>query len=127
MSRAGPSELPPILTVEPAAPPPLRDPAPTAAQLKGDIESGRTGDKNPVRDPALAPLGTDDEAAGGPPSPLRVALARHSENLARWMRGGGRSGAADRKQDGLPVGFLVIVGAIAAVVLAGVRLVRAGV
>jgi len=93
MSRAGPSELPPILTVEPAAPPPLRNPAPTAAQLKGDIESGRTR-QEPVRDPALAPLGTDDEAAGRPPSPLRVALARHSENLARWMRGGGRSGAS---------------------------------
>jgi hypothetical protein len=60
MSRPGPSELAPIPTVEPVAAPPLHDERPASAQLKGVIESGRTGDKNPVRDPALAPLGTDD-------------------------------------------------------------------
>jgi hypothetical protein len=35
-------------------------------QLSADIDSGRTGDKNPALDPSLAPLGTDDEAAGTP-------------------------------------------------------------
>src|SRR4051812_35550467 len=64
-SMALPNDLPPTPTTEPVAPPPLSG-APTAAQLKGDIESGATGDKNPVRDPGLAPLGTDDEAAGHP-------------------------------------------------------------
>lgn len=33
-------------------------------QLRDDIDSGRTGDKVPVADPAAAPLGSDDEAAG---------------------------------------------------------------
>jgi hypothetical protein len=33
-------------------------------QLRGRIDSGRTGDKVPYPDPAMAPLGTDDEAAG---------------------------------------------------------------
>jgi GTPase len=36
----------------------------TTAQLRRDIESGGTGDKVPVLDPAASPLGTDAEAAG---------------------------------------------------------------
>jgi hypothetical protein len=54
----------------------------TSAQLKGDINSGRTGDKNEVFDPGLSPLGTDDEAAGVSPSADQVDLARHQENVA---------------------------------------------
>lgn len=38
------------------------------ARLKDDIDSGRAGDKVPGFDPAAAPLGTDAEAAGAPPS-----------------------------------------------------------
>ncbi len=51
----------------------------TVSQLKDDIDSGRTGDKNATADPGLSPLGTDDEAAGRPASPERVALARQEE------------------------------------------------
>ena len=51
------------------------------AQLKGDIDSGRTGDKIAFPDPGLSPLGTDDEAAGRPASAERVALARRQEAL----------------------------------------------
>ena len=51
----------------------------TVAQLKNDIDSGRTGDKTSGFDPAAAPLGTDDEAAGTPPSPEIVAQAREAE------------------------------------------------
>lgn len=50
-----------------------------AAQLKGDIDAGRTGDKIAAPDPGLSPLGTDDEAAGSPASGERVALARRQE------------------------------------------------
>ncbi len=49
------------------------------AQLKDDIDSGRTGDKTAVSDPGLSPLGTDDEAAGRPASGEQVALARRQE------------------------------------------------
>jgi hypothetical protein len=127
MSRPGPSELPPTPTVEPVAAPPLHDERPTSAQLKGDIESGRTGDKNPVRDPALAPLGTDDEAAGHPPSPDRTALARYYENIGRWLGGGSPSAStAHAKADGQPVLFLVVTGAIGIALVAGVWLSRAG-
>lgn len=52
--------------------------APTTAMLKADIDSGRTGDKIAHYDPGLSQLGTDDEAAGNPPSPERIALARET-------------------------------------------------
>jgi hypothetical protein len=51
----------------------------TVAQLKRDIDAGRTGDKVAFSDPGLSPLGTDDEAAGRPPRPDVVALARRQE------------------------------------------------
>src|SRR3954453_22785310 len=52
----------------------------TLEQLRADIDNGRTGDKVSGPDPAMAPLGTDDEAAGTPPSPASIALARRLEN-----------------------------------------------
>ena len=52
---------------------------PTSAQLKGDIDSGRTGDKVPHVDVGAAPLGTCDEAGGTPPTPQRIRLARLNE------------------------------------------------
>jgi hypothetical protein len=64
-------------------PPPLNDVS-TTAQLKADINSGSTGDKIGVFDPAMSPLGTDDEAAGTPASPERIQLARYLERTARW-------------------------------------------
>jgi hypothetical protein len=55
----------------------------TAAQLKHDIDSGLTGDKVGGFDPAAAPLGADDEAAGTPPSPADIAQARAQERTGR--------------------------------------------
>ncbi|MGQ9367787.1 hypothetical protein [Azospirillum sp. ST 5-10] len=46
------------------------DPPTMAAQrLRAAIDRGETGDKVPNEDPAAAPLGTDDEAAGTRPPP----------------------------------------------------------
>lgn len=50
-----------------------------AARLRADIDSGRTGDKVDWPDPAAAPLGTDDEAAGASPSPRLVERTRAAE------------------------------------------------
>jgi hypothetical protein len=58
----------------------LMSPHDTLEQLRADIDSGRTGDKVSAPDPAMAPLGTDDEAAGTPPSPASIALTRRLEN-----------------------------------------------
>jgi hypothetical protein len=51
----------------------------TTSMLRIDIDTGRTGDKINWPDPAAVPLGTDDEAAGTPPSPERVELALRQE------------------------------------------------
>ncbi|WP_308916138.1 hypothetical protein [Jannaschia sp. LMIT008] len=51
----------------------------TAAMLKDDISSGRTGDKQGFPDPGAAPLGTGAEAAGTPSSREQMATARRQE------------------------------------------------
>jgi hypothetical protein len=53
--------------------------APTTAKLRHDIDRGRGGDKVDNIDPAAAPLGTDDEAAGTPAAPAEVKLAHRNE------------------------------------------------
>jgi hypothetical protein len=54
-------------------------PTATSDQLKHDIDAGRTGDKVCASDPAAAPLGTDEEAAGAPIDPLLLAKVRDAE------------------------------------------------
>jgi hypothetical protein len=51
----------------------------TTDELRIDIDGGRTADKVDWPDPAMAPLGTYDEAAGRPPSRERVQLAVRQE------------------------------------------------
>lgn len=51
--------------------------------LRHEIDSGRTGDKVAYPDPAAAPLGTDDEAAGHPPSAAAVTRAMADETVHR--------------------------------------------
>ncbi len=116
-------DIPPTRTIEPMDPPPESS-QPTTAMLKGDINSGQTGDKNPVFDPGLSPLGTDDEAAGHPPSPFRIALARRYENAERWLRGSRKTSAAHNKHDGVPVVFIGFIVAVGVVLTAGISIVR---
>ena len=82
----------------------------TVSQLKADIDAGRTGDKVAEGDPGLSPLGTDDEAAGRPASPERVALARQQEK-----RIGAIATANDKPKTNLPI--LVLVGAIVVIAI----------
>jgi hypothetical protein len=48
-------------------------------RLRRNIDSGRTGDKVPVTDPAAAPLGTDDEAGGSRMTAHAAALVENAE------------------------------------------------
>jgi hypothetical protein len=64
---------------EPAS---MLGPGSTTAQLRRDIESGATGEKVAMLDPAASPLGTDDEAAGTPPTPEMVHAVRQAERMA---------------------------------------------
>ena len=67
----------------------------TIAQLRDDIDAGRTGDKVDWPDPAVVPLGTDEEAAGTPPdasaveTALRLEASRASKSTAHRGVGAG--------------------------------------
>src|SRR3954453_16329531 len=115
-ARMADPDIPPTPTVKLVDPPPPSD-KPTSAMLKADIESGRTGDKVGVLDPGLSSLGTDDEAAGRPPSPFRIALARYHETIERWSKGSLRARNADHDGDSTLIGFLGLIAAIGLVLL----------
>ncbi len=48
-------------------------------ELRNKIDSGETGDKVAVTDPAAAPLGTDSEAGGHTPTSEEVEMAIKEE------------------------------------------------
>jgi hypothetical protein len=64
---------------------------PTSDHLRRRIDHGELGDKVDFPDPAAAPLGTDDEAAGHPPTAYERALADQrpepGTHPTRWMMG----------------------------------------
>jgi hypothetical protein len=107
-------DIPPTHTIKPIDPPPESG-RPTVAQLKAEIDSGRTGDKVEVFDPGLSPLGTDDEAAGRPAGPERIALARRFEGLERWIKGGRTKSAAHQHPTTAVYGFVAFIGLVAVV------------
>jgi hypothetical protein len=72
---------------------PRAEPEPkTVDRLREDIDRGVTGDKVPGSDPAAAPLGTDDEAAGAPPTQAEIGLEARSRSVLSHAEtsGGGR-------------------------------------
>jgi hypothetical protein len=113
------NDMPRTHTIKPQDPPPDSS-NPTSAMLKGDIDSGRTRDKVEVFDPGLSPLGTDDEAAGTPPRPYEIALARFQEVKARWGAGPRTGSAAHDDPDFALSGFIGFIGAVALVLVVGI-------
>jgi hypothetical protein len=111
--------MPPTRTIERMEAPP-DSASPTSAQLKGDIDSGRTGDKIGVFDPGLSPLGTDDEAAGTPNEPHRVRLARHFESVKRWAAGARPQRTSHEASDGALSLYIGAIALIGTVLVAGV-------
>jgi len=94
------SDIPPHAAAQPIDPPaPPDDPRPNMAMLKGDIDSGRTGDKVPVFDPGMAMLGTCEEAGGAPLTPEQIQLARIEETKHRWQQGPSPTSHAHDKSD----------------------------
>ncbi|HEX6860977.1 MAG TPA: hypothetical protein VF138_12360 [Caulobacteraceae bacterium] len=96
----------------------------TSAQLKDDIDSGRTGDKIAGFDPAAAPLGADEEAAGTPPDPRMVERARLEERAG--PKGASRNAATPsltpggRTPGGQNMALPVLIGVVAAAALLAV-------
>jgi hypothetical protein len=72
----------------------------TTEQLRRDIDRGLTGDKIPAEDPAAAPLGTDDEAAGMSPGRDEIRDARHREGIHRPPDASLASGPQTRDPNG---------------------------
>jgi hypothetical protein len=117
VSRPGvPPDVPPHLSAQPAEPPaPVDAPNPNPAMLKGDIDSGRTGDKVQVFDPGMAMLGTCEEAGGNALSPKDIARARRAESKERWRWKPQKPGYAHQRPDPaltLFLGFIVVAGAV---------------
>lgn len=82
-----------------------------ADQLRADIDAGRTGDKIPWPDPAMAPLGTDDEAGGS------MAPAAAIESDRAYEKSLGPFGDPDARRAGVGLAwwlgiFALIVGSI---------------
>jgi hypothetical protein len=113
------SDIPATHTIKPMDSPPPSG-RPTVAMLQDDIDSGRTGDKIPMLDPSGAPLGTDDEAAGTPPTPFRVAVACYCETVERWIGGDWKPDAAQHRGDGIPAGFIGFIVAVGVVLTVGI-------
>jgi hypothetical protein len=57
----------------------MKNRTPNPDQLRHSIDSGKTGDKVDFPDPAAAPLGTDDEAAGNPITQEQLDIAMRYE------------------------------------------------
>lgn len=94
----------------------------TSDRLRHDIDRGGAADKVPFMDPAAAPLGTDDEAAGTPPSAEQIARARKMEARPadRWANATARPGtvgelAGNQERRGMRP--ILIFGAIMVVVV----------
>jgi len=83
---------------------PHRRPGATTEQLRHDIDRGRTGEKVDAIDPAVAPLGTDEEAAGTPIDPKLLAVVRRRERSTRSKP----AGAED--WSGVVIWLVVVVG-----------------
>jgi len=72
-------------------------------RLRADMDSGQTGDKVSGSDPATAPLRTDEEAAGKPPSKHSVARARQMELAVAKIKRGNQEGTG---AVGIIIGFI---------------------
>ncbi len=121
------------------------DKRPTSDRLRDDIDHGAAGDKKGFPDPSAAPLGTDDEAAGTPPTARQREMAYQAEIdrdahgpsatgdrrpiSARQSEGPGHrpqppEGAGADRESGPPQGvppvlvFLGIIAAVLAVLMA---------
>ncbi|MEC7760908.1 MAG: hypothetical protein VX874_03220 [Pseudomonadota bacterium] len=98
---------------------PNKSGAAQANQLRDRIDQGATADKVDHPDPAAAPLGTDAEAGGAPPTRAQVAQAMRDE-----VAHGAEAAGTEPLEPDLPKSSsapvlvaLVCLGAIAAVAM----------
>jgi hypothetical protein len=95
-----------------------RDGSAKVARLRDHIDSGKGADKVAARDPAAAPLGTDAEAAGHPPTAAEADRALHAERArdseTHPQSGSGtKSGSRSGMALGLGVAVVLLLGLLA--------------
>ncbi len=73
---------------------------PNIDELRARIDRGENGDKIPFADPAAAPLGTDEEAGGTPPTAEQLSIAQRNETRGRTGIGPGATDERTRPLDG---------------------------
>jgi hypothetical protein len=89
---------------------PEREPdANNPAQVKGDINASRSGDKRPGFDPAAAPLETDSEAGGTSLSSDQVATARKTQRQNARLPEDVSYGSAMRPVGNVPTGSRTVL------------------
>jgi hypothetical protein len=96
---------------------------PTSDQISTSISRGATGDKVDYPDPAAAPLGTDEEAAGTPLGPVALSQAQEYERRPAFDEA--NLTASHRKQPGTQA-MIWIWGMLGVVVIIGLLLVLRG-
>jgi hypothetical protein len=87
------------------------------AQVRDRIDRGETGDKKAVEDPAIAPLGTDAEAAGSRTSREHIARSAAAEDSGPKARAAAQGRTVARPRRALVV-FAVALIAAAAIIIA---------
>lgn len=88
-----------------------------AARLRDHIDRGGAADKAAAWDPAAAPLGTDDEAAGAPPTREEVAVAEDAERH-RAAPADHKPGPADRQGARRRPGMITVMVLVVSIILA---------
>lgn len=100
----------------------------TADALRHALDHGKGGDKVDFADPAAAPLGTDDEAAGFPPTRAqRAEAARQELGAHRTAEEAQTDHTAPRRAQGGTMPPLWVVLILLLVVVLGVSLLVDGV
>jgi hypothetical protein len=83
----------------------------TTEQLRDEIDRGRTGDKVDAIDPAAAPLGTDEEAAGTPIDPKLLAIVRRRER-SMHPKPAGHQSTDNEDWSGVVIWLVVVIGLV---------------
>lgn len=98
---------------------PRPSPTSAAARLRHAIDSGDTADKVNYPDPAAAPLGTDDEAAGTTPALTETEINAERVGTPRRQHGWVRESLGERSAKIVVLAFLLTLALVTGWIVRG--------